>query len=555
MAQEKILIKFQPEGNKALTKAISELDAATRRLTGQQNNYVKSSNGVRNASRGLSLSFATLRSHMLLYSFAMSLGVRQLIQFGKESARLKGVTTAFKTLQGGTVKATDAILKLRLATDGTMSSMDLLKQANNAMILGITKNSDEMAEMFDIAQRLGEALGVDTAHAVESLITGIGRQSRLMLDNIGIVVKTEEAYENYAKKLRTTTDRLTDVQKKEAFLNATMESARKKVAQLGKETDSNIKSWNRFGATLKNVATDVGSAVNKLLVPALNAVSNVLEKDINPETALLSNNTDLVSKAIKQQINNYNNLSQIARNAAIENEDMNKTLEEMQLNIDLLREHLRKLSMGIPTEALIFLEESLDNIANSTDITGTKLEGLNDQETALLKTTTRFADVLADAALNSKNMGDAFVSAIRAMAAELLAKAAIFALMEIVFPGSGQKAAGAKSAGFDSFFKFVFAHTGGLIKNDGGIQRFANGGTVKGVDNVPIMAQAGEFVMSRRAVDAVGVETMNRINKTGSAGNINVNVSGNILTQDFVEGELADAIKKAARRGSDFGLS
>ena len=156
MAQEKILIKFQPEGNKALTKAISELDAATRRLTGQQNNYVKSSNGVRNASRGLSLSFATLRSHMLLYSFAMSLGVRQLIQFGKESARLKGVTTAFKTLQGGTVKATDAILKLRLATDGTMSSMDLLKQANNAMILGITKNADEMAEMAFFIKEIRE---------------------------------------------------------------------------------------------------------------------------------------------------------------------------------------------------------------------------------------------------------------------------------------------------------------------------------------------------------------------------------------------------------------
>ena len=56
-------------------------------------------------------------------------------------------------------------------------------------ILGVSKNSDEMAEMFDIAQRLGRALGRDTASSVESLVTGIGRQSRLMLDNIGIIVK------------------------------------------------------------------------------------------------------------------------------------------------------------------------------------------------------------------------------------------------------------------------------------------------------------------------------------------------------------------------------
>ena len=43
------------------------------------------------------------------------------------------------------------------------------------MILGVSNNSDEMAEMFDIAQRLGRALGQDTAMSVESLITGIGR--------------------------------------------------------------------------------------------------------------------------------------------------------------------------------------------------------------------------------------------------------------------------------------------------------------------------------------------------------------------------------------------
>ena len=75
------------------------------------------------------------------------------------------------------------------------------------------KNTDEMAEMFDIAQRLGRALGVDTARSVESLITGIGRQSRLMLDIIGIVVRADEAYESYANSLGKSVDKLTDSEK------------------------------------------------------------------------------------------------------------------------------------------------------------------------------------------------------------------------------------------------------------------------------------------------------------------------------------------------------
>ena len=60
--------------------------------------------------------------------------------------------------------------------------------------------------------------------------------------------------------------------------------------------------------------------------------------------------------------------------------------------------------------------------------------------------------------------------------------------------------------------------------------------------------------MSRSAVESVGIETMNRINQTGSAG-VTVNISGNVMSQDFVEGELAERIKEAVRKGSNFGMS
>ena len=75
---------------------------------------------------------------------------------------------------------------------------------------------------------------------------------------------------------------------------------------------------------------------------------------------------------------------------------------------------------------------------------------------------------------------------------------------------------------------------------------------MQGEDNVPILAQSGEFVMSRNAVESVGLETMNRINQTGNAGGVTVNVSGNVMTQDFVEGDLAAAIREATRRGVAF---
>ena len=100
---------------------------------------------------------------------------------------------------------------------------------------------------------------------------------------------------------------------------------------------------------------------------------------------------------------------------------------------------------------------------------------------------------------------------------------------------------------------------GGSSGNGGQIYgSFEHGGYVGGRPHSQggtiIEAERGEFVMSRNAVESIGLETLNQMNQSGGGGNINVNVSGNVLTQDFVEGELAESIKEAVRRGSDFGI-
>ena len=97
-------------------------------------------------------------------------------------------------------------------------------------------------------------------------------------------------------------------------------------------------------------------------------------------------------------------------------------------------------------------------------------------------------------------------------------------------------------------------HSGGLIKDDGKVQRFATGGTVRGGDNVPILAQGGEFVMSRNAVDSVGIENLNRMNQGGGGGAITLNISAP-LVDDTVVDSIIPAIREAIRRGEDIGIS
>ena len=83
---------------------------------------------------------------------------------------------------------------------------------------------------------------------------------------------------------------------------------------------------------------------------------------------------------------------------------------------------------------------------------------------------------------------------------------------------------------------------GGLV----GGRRHSQGGTM-------IEAERGEYVVSRRGVDAVGIEALNRIN-AGGAGGVNVSINNPILSKDVVEDDLIPQIKEAIRRGADIGV-
>jgi len=140
---------------------IVEIKKYNESLKNAKNTTDRFGNALNTAGTGTRIlggTFAVLRSKLLLFNFAMGLGIRRIGHFVGEASKVNAMETAFNTLSGGGRKATVAIDKLTKATDGTVSKMDLFQQANNAMILGVTKNSDEMAEMFDMAQRLGDDL-------------------------------------------------------------------------------------------------------------------------------------------------------------------------------------------------------------------------------------------------------------------------------------------------------------------------------------------------------------------------------------------------------------
>ena len=631
--QNTITIRFQPQGDRALINAIKALRKAQAGLEGETKKVKKefkelglnsaiATKFLRNMKKEgdtLSRSFATLRSRLLLFSFAMSLGGRQLINFASQAARLDQMETAFTSLQGGTEGANIALEKLREATNGTMSDFDLFQQANNAMVLGITKNSDEMAQLFDKAQRLGAALGVDTVRSIESLVTGLGRQSKLMLDNIGITVDTNKAYEVYANELGKTTKELTDAEKKQAFFNATIKAADKALAPMGEETLTFAQRLERLDASFTNLSTRIGNVLLPLVASLADAF--VVFMDFLDEERILAysialgalaagfvgakiaafgfaRSLDLVKAKMAstfvlipvlllgegiaalarafglfddEQINVKTSVEETTeaiikqKDALLTSEErLTKFLKQTATQIALNRAKLEgdeknvfiqeKLFM-LAEQGVIMNDKNLDVIIRSLmmqyeqeqqlkKLAKTKKEGGEKElelNRLLIGQVNQISTAFVQAAMAGEHMGRAIENAIKGIIAQLAAARITRGILSLpIFSGLTL---------LPSLPNFL----GGILgfHNGGMVPAYHGGGTA---GNVPAVLQEGEFVMQRSAVESIGVENLNRMNRTG-LGAVNVTFTGNVMSQDFIESEAIPAIKKAVRRGADLGIS
>ena len=177
------------------------------------------------------------------------------------------------------------------------------------------------------------------------------------------------------------------------------------------------------------------------------------------------------------------------------------------------------------------LQEDYDNVGESTKKTTKDMEDNFRKAAATINTMTSAIRVLKDEAADDDQQLKSLIQLVGSLMAQ--------------FGGPQGAAAGAL---LNLGAEFAIGHTGGLIHNNG-IQRFATGGMVQGQDNVPILAQAGEFIMQRSAVQNIGVQNLADMNRGGSSGGVTVNISGNMIGNDeFVRDNLIPQIQKASKQ-------
>ena len=111
-------------------------------------------------------------------SFAAEMG--QAVQQGVELARQgEGIRNAFERLGRG-----DILDGLREATHGTVTDLELMKAAVKFNDFNLPL--EELGTMLAFAQQKAKDTGQSVDYMVESIVTGLGRKSLMILDNLGL---------------------------------------------------------------------------------------------------------------------------------------------------------------------------------------------------------------------------------------------------------------------------------------------------------------------------------------------------------------------------------
>ena len=256
-----------------LAKSVDRADKSTKNLDkSQSQNYgrqkqglIQTANGTKNFSKlsqtigggssGLVGAYATLAANV----FAASAAFNALARASKFQQLQEGLE-----LLGNQSGRTLSILASNIR-DITGSAISM-EQAFQGAALGISGGfgGTELEGLAKIAKGAANALGRDMGDAFDRLTRGAIKLEPEILDELGIMVRLDDAVETYATSLNKSAGALSQVERRQAFMNAILVQGEAKFGDIADSIDNSV--YDRLAASFADLTKGIFTFVNETLM-------------------------------------------------------------------------------------------------------------------------------------------------------------------------------------------------------------------------------------------------------------------------------------------------
>jgi len=211
-----------------------------------------------------------------------------LLSLAKDAAPLEQIRAAFEGIAETSGESADKMLRaLEEGSAGMIAQRDLMLSYNKAAQLVSPTFANQLPGALGALGKVAAATGQDMGFLLDSLVTGVGRLSPMILDNLAIQVDLTAAYEAWAAQNGVAVDEMTKAQQQAALMAQVMEKLAENTASMPDVAGSATAGIAGLQATMQNWKDEVGSATLPVLTILLNILTRLAGVVLPPLTAFL----------------------------------------------------------------------------------------------------------------------------------------------------------------------------------------------------------------------------------------------------------------------------
>jgi hypothetical protein len=212
-------------------------------------------------------------------TIGVAFGVREVLAFGLEVSKLAGEAEAVRTAFERLPNSIRLMNELKQATGGTVSELELMKRAVQASNFDISLEA--LPRLLQFATLRAQQTGQSVNYLVDSIVTGIGRKSKLILDNLGISASQLSAELNGVSTEAATVGQVAE---------AVGRIAEKNLVNMAGFSENAATKMQRLNAEWENLKVRIGESANGtgFFGRVIDALTSLLSEDLSRLNSIMA---------------------------------------------------------------------------------------------------------------------------------------------------------------------------------------------------------------------------------------------------------------------------